>query len=33
VAREFLIDLFQVGADRLEDLREDGRRFFHGVYG
>ena len=29
VAREFAIDLLEVGANRLEDLREGERRFFH----
>ena len=29
VARELLVDLLEVGADRLEDLRQGERRFFH----
>ena len=30
VARELALDLLEVGADRLEDLRQGERRFFHG---
>ena len=32
VARELLVDLLKVGADRLEDLRQGQRRFFHVFY-